>query len=1260
MMEVVGGYNFEKSILNSSKIDEESVKAVENIPKNIGPYEIICKIKDGSFSIIYLAKSRYTGEYVAIKAFDKKRFQESIDDLLIMIKQTEVLKLLKHRNILSLFGMYESPKYFYLITEYLPNNCLIEKIIKQKRFSEEEALKIFYQLVDALYYMHSTMNICHRNISVENIFFDKNNRVKLIGFSYSTFYKKNQKFKESFGSLCYACPEIISEEEYDPELADVWSLGIVLYVIVCGYLPFCEEDDEKNKDLIVNGKIDYPKEMSNKLKDLLNHMLDINPKKRYTFSKIVKHPWFRPFNESLLLGGCNTFKMIYPTDEKVLNILVIYGFNRKEIDMDLKQNKFNNGTGVYFQLVRKLLNMGLSCVSDLCSKDYITFRDDKDNYFTNGDKKYEKNLNKIEEKIKDVEKYIESYRIKEDSIISSLGNLYQEYKMKEIEEQKKIQEENEIRKNISTKQNLGAKKKNTKTNDLIGKHRRTLTPVISGSDPNIFNCINCIGQIHKPKKSLIQKIKLEINGTANALNQSIIIEENKRSFSNPNLKDFVKKLIKETDNEDIDIIEVNNNDNIIENNNKHVKFNINQQNNNKNMASNRPKLLKSFRRVKTFSIPARKKKTYLNNSSFMDNYLKKQNPENLKKAESLISIDYNNNTTLNDISNINNTVGNHLNNIELSNIITNDNNNENNNENNENSENNENNENELKTKKMLNLSLSFGDDDEDDEENNESSYISKIDIKQNSIYEIEEELKYIKEIKNNIKTEGSFNNTILTKKNSNNINNTNSENNEPGEGIFNRNGNIFRLSIIKNNNEIKNNKYKLGLNQSNNINNISVKKKNSPVSPNISNEIKLESSDDIDQKTIIKKLSSSLRDEIYLTLFNLDIVINKKINWINEIKFLEEENTIDYIEDKRKIIYNRIFYEGGDELKSTKLFLTEKPNNNNLIKYIELKRLEKIKKSKKNNDNITEILNIESKTNNNSKMNTNETKPDNNNNLIIKNENNITCFLHKKQKYSNRNTNDTNFYNNINNIIFNTNNNTINNSLISNKIEYNEYYNQHNVTMNNYFTNNIDNNNHVINTDQIFNSNIKDEDSIDAGKTIKNNNKIVLAKKKLANKLKEEIAKQNNKKLKRFIPLSSQSKKNRIPKNSSTENLTNKPNLSKKKLIKKKKASCLNILEDKYNNILKEENFIKKLVKMQKEAITAASENNCPNMQRKNKSIKKRKVNNDLSANNMTFEKYLKERYDVLSNKYKDKKNESYTDIDFGKNKIKNINKKVK
>ena len=403
----------------SMQLNTELKQEDDEIPVNIGPYEIIKKIANGGYSKIYLAISKYTGEKVAIKAINKIPFQQNIEDLLLLVKQTENLKLLKHRNIVSLYEIYESPKFFYLIMEYLPQGDLIAKLIKQKRFTEEEAKINFIQLIDALYYMHK-MNICHRDIRPEHILFDKNNKPKFIGFSYSSLYKKDMGIKDSYGSLLYACPEIIQGEIYDPEMADVWSMGVLLYVMVCGYLPFSDESNEKNKILIINGKVDYPREISNKLKDLLKHMLETDPLKRYGLSRIIKHPFFKPITEEMLSGGCNIYKMIYPIDEKILNIVVIYGFNKKEVDMDLKQNKFNIGTGLYKQILRKVLDIGLISISDLSCEDFIKFKNDNANYFSDGDNKYHKYFNKIMSKIKKVEMYINDYQQREENIIQTL------------------------------------------------------------------------------------------------------------------------------------------------------------------------------------------------------------------------------------------------------------------------------------------------------------------------------------------------------------------------------------------------------------------------------------------------------------------------------------------------------------------------------------------------------------------------------------------------------------------------------------------------------------------------------------------------------------------------------------------------------------------------------------------------------------------------------------------------------------------------
>ena len=779
------------------KTKEEQEKELEGIPKNIGPYELIEKLKDGGYSKIYKAKSCYTGDFVSIKAIEKLGFQESVEDVLLMIRQAEVLKILKHRNLVNLYEIYESQKYFYMIMDYLPNGDLIEQIIKKKRFQEHEALAIFSQLVDALYYMHKN-EICHRDIRTEKILFDKKNKPKLVGFSYSTFYTKGKKIKESYGSLCYACPEIIQNDYYNPELADVWSLGVVLYVMVCGYLPFSEDDDEENKHLIINGKVDYPLEISNKVKDLLKHMLEIDPNKRYTFQKIVRHPWFKPFNEATLTGGCNPYKMIYPVDERILRLIVIYGFNKKEVDKDLKQNIYNCRTGLYRQLTDKLLYMGFTSFSDLCSDDFIQFSREKENIISDGEIKYKKLINKILERIKKVERYVDDYRRKEDKIIKDLENIYNEAIEEEMRNNKEIRNNmKNIIKNYSHLKTENYMNKECDNKNSISKIKKKKVDLHQSAKEkkfksNIYDNIE-IKNNHEINEDfdLLKAFNEENKLNANKKNSTILsLEGNsfdinnykiKRTNSNPNIKDFIQKLI-EKDDRSRDLYDLDS---------ELYEEDLNA--------------IRNSKRKRQLSVMVkRKKRNYLNTGSENDYFLKKPKDSserkkiienNYKKSIKHIIMEENVNEEkdkeeLNSESSEEDDKDNNLElNQEQDNKIINDSNNKKDKKVGNN-----------KRKNSLRFSLSFGDDEEEEEED-ENNSLSKIESKRVSMCDIDEEIKELKEIKNNIKS--PIRNSFL-KRNSNdkNLINFNMESNSSifGEhlqdNVSRKNSNAFLLESI--------------------------------------------------------------------------------------------------------------------------------------------------------------------------------------------------------------------------------------------------------------------------------------------------------------------------------------------------------------------------------------------------------------------------------------------------------------------------------
>ena len=407
--------------MSNDKRDENQNQEFANLPSSIGPYEIKEKINEGGYSKIYLGISKYTKDKVCLKIIDKALFTKNPDDLLLVKNEIDILKLIKHRNILSLYEIYESSQYIFFVTEYL-NSELLNLILNKKRLNEQDASKIFVQLVDALQYIHK-MQICHRDIRVEHVLFDNNNIPKLIDFGYSSFYRKGNTLQEPMGSLSYACPEIIQQRSYDPELADVWSLGVCLYVMLCGYLPNSEEDDEQNNKLIISGKIDYPKEIGNICKDLLKKMLEVNPKKRLNFLKISRHPWVKSCKDIKIIGGYSIYDMIYPVDERLLKIVKEYGLDSKKVEEELKMNKFNVNTGLFRLIVKKIMDLKFGTISDFTSNSFIDYMKENKNKISDGESKYSDFLTKIEEKNSKIQKTIFEYKRKEDNIMKKIRRI---------------------------------------------------------------------------------------------------------------------------------------------------------------------------------------------------------------------------------------------------------------------------------------------------------------------------------------------------------------------------------------------------------------------------------------------------------------------------------------------------------------------------------------------------------------------------------------------------------------------------------------------------------------------------------------------------------------------------------------------------------------------------------------------------------------------------------------------------------------------
>ena len=339
--------------------------------KQIGNYKLGEEIGNGAFGKVILGFHIITGEKVAIKILDKIILSQTPEDYELVKQELNILKIVKHKYIVQLYEILETAQHIFIIMEYCEGQDIMDYILARTRLSEEESLKYFQQLINALYYLHS-QNITHRDIKIDNLLLDKNLDLKLIDFGLSTKYRDDKLLNQPCGTVVYAAPEVLDCKEYHGMLADVWSSGIVLFGMLSGFLPFGDPDDEVNKKLVLQGRIEIPKFFSREATDLLKHMLDINPLTRYTLEEIMAHPWFNRNRFKLIPGIIIGINKI-PIDEKILDLCVTYNADREKVRSSVINNKFNPESALYYLLVKKYKNCGNDSISDLSSNKFIKY-----------------------------------------------------------------------------------------------------------------------------------------------------------------------------------------------------------------------------------------------------------------------------------------------------------------------------------------------------------------------------------------------------------------------------------------------------------------------------------------------------------------------------------------------------------------------------------------------------------------------------------------------------------------------------------------------------------------------------------------------------------------------------------------------------------------------------------------------------------------------------------------------------------------------
>ena len=265
----------------------------------LSDYEIKETIGKGTFSIVKLGINKITNEKVAIKILKKKKMQKNKDKLRLE-REINILKRLHHINLIKIHKISEESDNYFIVMEYCENGELFNYIVAHERLSEEETAYFFYQLINGLDYIHHK-NIVHRDLKPENLLLSQGNILKIVDFGLSNYYyPEEQLLSTPCGSPCYASPEMVCGNKYNGFKIDVWSCGIIIFAMICGYLPFEDPNNEILFKKIMKCKVDYPEYLSEEVLDILNKIIVIDPNKRINIEQIRQHPFY--------LKGKNEFK----------------------------------------------------------------------------------------------------------------------------------------------------------------------------------------------------------------------------------------------------------------------------------------------------------------------------------------------------------------------------------------------------------------------------------------------------------------------------------------------------------------------------------------------------------------------------------------------------------------------------------------------------------------------------------------------------------------------------------------------------------------------------------------------------------------------------------------------------------------------------------------------------------------------------------------------------------------------------------------
>nr|XP_015200858.1 PREDICTED: maternal embryonic leucine zipper kinase isoform X1 [Lepisosteus oculatus]XP_015200859.1 PREDICTED: maternal embryonic leucine zipper kinase isoform X1 [Lepisosteus oculatus] len=313
-------------------------------------YELYETIGTGGFAKVKLGRHILTGEKVAIKIMDKK---ELGDDLPRVKTEIEAMKNLSHQHVCRLYHVIETTKKIFMILEYCPGGELFDYIIAKDRLSEDETRIFFRQIVSAMAYVHS-QGFAHRDLKPENLLIDENRNLKLIDFGLCAKPKGGLEYHlmTCCGSPAYAAPELIQGKAYIGSEADVWSMGVLLFALLCGYLPFDDDNMMVLYKKITRGKYDNPRWLSPGSVLLLNQMMQVDPKRRITVRQLLNHPWMMSGYTSPVEWHSKQ-PLGHIDEDCITEMAVYYKRSRPSMTQHVSEWKYDQTTATYLLLLAK-------------------------------------------------------------------------------------------------------------------------------------------------------------------------------------------------------------------------------------------------------------------------------------------------------------------------------------------------------------------------------------------------------------------------------------------------------------------------------------------------------------------------------------------------------------------------------------------------------------------------------------------------------------------------------------------------------------------------------------------------------------------------------------------------------------------------------------------------------------------------------------------------------------------------------------------